>query len=98
MPITRGIEVILSDMDEMLELYNDEWERLQTKKRKHPRLKTAMDAIALDITRLRKQRGALAALRDKTSGQRCHILQRMKHMIESKLQDMRESLEAISQM
>ena len=88
----------MSDMDEMLDLYNDEWERLQTKRRKHPRLKTAMDAIALDITRMRKQHGALATLYDNTCGQRCHVFQRMKNMIEEKLQCMRESLDVISQM
>ena len=98
MPITRGIEVILSDMDEMLELYNDEWERLQTKKRKHPRLKIAMDAIALDIVRLRKQRGALATLYDNTCDHQCCMLQDMKNMIEEKLVDMRQALEIISRM
>ena len=98
MPITRSIEVILSDMDEMCELYNDEWERLQTKKRKHPHLKPAMDAIALDIVRLRNQRGALEALREDCSGHRCLVLQDMKQMIEEKLVDMRQALEIISQM
>ena len=88
----------MSDMDELCELYNDEWERLQTKKRKHPYLKPAMDAIALDIVRLRKQRGALATLYDNACGQCCHMLQSMKNMVEEKLVDMRGALEIISRM
>ena len=70
MPITRGYETILKEIDEKLETLNDQWERVQFKKRMGKRelfkkaLKQRMDLILKVIKKLQWCRGTLVRVHE----------------------------------
>ena len=83
MPITRGLEVILADFEEVTDKLNDEWMRLQTKKRKHPSVKQPMDALKRIIIVMDKRRGSLMTLTERMG--HCVTLQETKNRAEAAL-------------
>ena len=84
MPITRGVEAILADFEEVIDKLNDEWMRLQTKKRKHPSIKQPLDALKKIIIVMDRRRGSLMTLVERL-GHNCVEVQRAKNRAESSL-------------
>ena len=70
MTITRGCETILKEINEKLETLNDQWERVQFKKRMSKRelfktaLKQSMDLILKVIKKLQWWRGTLVRVHE----------------------------------
>ena len=74
----------MADFEEVIDKLNDEWMRLQTKKRKHPSLKQPMDALKKIIIVMDKRRGSLMTLVERM-GYNCISVQRAKNRAESSL-------------
>jgi len=70
MPITRGYDTILKEADEYLEKLNDEWERVQYKKRRATKeevkelMKKRMDFIVRVMKKVQTSRGQLECLHE----------------------------------
>ena len=70
MPIIRGYDTLLKEADEYFEKLNDEWERVQHKKRRVKKedvkelLKKRMDLILKVIKKVRTCRGQLVRLHE----------------------------------
>ena len=68
MPITRSYDTILKEADEYLEKLNDEWERVQFKKRRATKeevkelMKKRMDFIVRVMKKVQSSRGQLVRL------------------------------------
>ena len=68
MPITRGYDTIMKEADEYLEKLNDEWERVQFKKRRATKeevkelMKKRMDFIVRVMKKVQSCRGQLVRL------------------------------------
>ena len=70
MPITRGYDTILREIDDRLETLNDQWERVHYKKRMGKRelfkkeMKKRMDLILKVIKKLQTCRGTLVRVNE----------------------------------
>ena len=70
MPITRGYETILDEIDEKLEKLSDNWERVQSKRRMGKKelfkkaMKQRMDLILKVIKKLQWCRGTLVRVHE----------------------------------
>ena len=70
MPITRGYETILKEIDDKLERLNDDWERAQSKRRMGKKalfrktMKQRMDLILKVIKKLQWCRGTLVGVHE----------------------------------
>ena len=70
MPITRGYDTILREIDDRLETLNDQWERVHFKKRMGKRelfkkeMKKRMDLILKVIKKLQTCRGTLVRVNE----------------------------------
>ena len=70
MPITRGYDTILKEIDEKLEILSDQWERVHFKKRMGKRelfkreMKKRMDVILRVIKKLQTCRGTLVRVNE----------------------------------
>ena len=97
MPITRGYETILKEIDEKLETLNDQWERVQSKRRmgKKPlfkkEMKKRMDLILKVIKKLQTCRGTLVRVNEVYGNSVTR--QRAKEEMESKLIDVNRLIE-----
>ena len=97
MPITRGYETILREIDEKLEILSDQWERVHFKKRMSKRewfkkaMKERMDLILKVIKKLQTCRGTLVRVNEVygNSVER----QRAKEEMESRLIDLDKLIE-----
>ena len=100
MPITRGYETILKEIDDRLEKLSDDWERVQSKRRmgKKPlfkkTMKQRMDLILKVIKKLQWCRGTLVRVHEVygNSVER----QRAKEEMESRLIDLDKLIEYFS--
>ena len=97
MPITRGYETILKELDEKLETLNDQWERVHFKKRMGKRdsykktMKERMDLILKVIKKLQTCRGTLVRVNEVFGNSVTR--QRAKEEMESKLIDVNRLIE-----
>ena len=97
MPITRGYDTILREIDEKLETLSDQWERVHFKKRMGKResfkkeMKKRMDVILRVIKKLQTCRGTLVHVNEVygNSVER----QRAKGEMESRLIDLDKLIE-----
>ena len=97
MPITRGYDTILREIDDRLETLNDQWERVHFKKRMGKRepfkkeMKKRMDLILKVIKKLQTCRGMLVQVNEVygNSVER----QRAKEEMESRLIDLDKLIE-----
>ena len=97
MPITRGYDTILKEIDEKLETLNDQWERVHFKKRRGKResfkkeMKKRMDLILKVIKKLQTCRGTLVRVNEVYGNSVTR--QRAKDEMESKLIDVDRLIE-----
>ena len=97
MPITRGYDTILKEIDDRLEKLSDDWERVQSKRRmgKKPLFKKAMkermDLILKVIKKLQTCRGTLVRVHEVYGNSVTR--QRAKEEMESKLIDLDKLME-----
>ena len=97
MPITRGYQTILKEIDDKLEKLSDDWERVQWKRRmgKKPLFKKAMkqrmDLILKVIKKLQWCRGTLVRVHEVYGNG--HERQRAKEEMESRLIDLEKLIE-----
>ena len=97
MPITRGYDTILKEIDEKLETLNDQWERVQFKKRVGKRekfkkeMKKRMDLILKVIKKLQTCRGTLVRVNEVYGNGVAR--QRAKEEMESRLMDVDRLIE-----
>ena len=97
MPITRGYETILKEIDDRLETLNDQWERVHFKKRMGKReqfkkeMKKRMDLILKVIKKLQTCRGTLVRVNEVYGNS--VMRQRAKDEMESKLIDLDKLIE-----
>ena len=101
MPITRGYETILKDLDEYKEKFSDDWERVQFKKRRAKKesaktlLKGRMDLIARTIVKLQNMRRILVRIHE-THGNSVER-QKAKEEVESRMFDLEKLMRCFSQ-
>ena len=92
MPITRGYETILKDLDEYKERLSDDWQRVQFKRNRAKKesaktfLKGRMDLILRTILKLQSIRGTLVRIHE-THGNSVER-QRGKEEVESRIVDL----------
>ena len=97
MPITRGYDTILKEIDEKLETLNDQCERVQFKKRVGKRekfkkeMKKRMDLILKVIKKLQTCRGTLVRVNEVYGNSVTR--QRAKEEMESKFKDVDRLIE-----
>ena len=97
MPITRGYETILKEIDDRLETLNDQWERVHFKKRMGKReqfkkaMKERMDLILKVIKKLQTCRGTLVRVNEVYGNS--VMRQRAKDEMESKLIQLNKLIE-----
>ena len=97
MPITRGYETILKEIDDRLETLNDQWERVHFKKRMGKReqfkktMKERMDLILKVIKKLQTCRGTLVRVNEVYGNS--VMRQRAKDEMESRLIDLDKLIE-----
>ena len=97
MPITRGYDTILKEIDEKLEILNDQWERVHFKKRMGKRelfkreMTKRMDVILRVIKKLQTCRGTLVRVNEVYGNSVTR--QRAKEEMESKLKDVDRLIE-----
>ena len=101
MPITRGYETILKEIDEKIEYLSDEWQRVQSKRLMSKEetfkkiMKPRMDLILKVLQKLKKCRGILVEVHEcyGNSPER----ERAKGEMESRLIDVDKLMEYFSQ-
>ena len=97
MPITRGYDTILREIDDRLETLNDQWERVHFKKRMGKReafkkaMKERMDLILKVIKKLQTCRGTLVRVNEVYGNSVTR--QRAKEEMEKKLIDLDKLIE-----
>ena len=97
MPITRGYNTILREIDEKLETLSDQWERVHFKKRMGKRelfkkeMKKRMDLILKVIKKLQTCRGTLVRVNEVYGNSVTR--QRAKEEMEKKLIDLDKLIE-----
>ena len=97
MPITRGYDTILREIDDRLETLNDQWERVHFKKRMGKReafkkaMKESMDLILKVIKKLQTCRGTLVRVNEVYGNSVTR--QRAKDEMEKKLIDVDKLIE-----
>jgi hypothetical protein len=95
MPTTRGFDTIVEDLGDLIEMYSQEWERIQFKKRRgRPHLKSVMDDIVRVIQKLKLRRRVLLKINEK--GGNCRERQIAKEILERGIMTARRSLDALS--
>ena len=100
MPITRGYDTILKEIDEKLEILNDHWERVHFKKRMGKResfkkeIKKRMDLILKVIKKLQKCRGTLVRVNEVYGNS--VMRQRAKDEMDSRLIDVDRLIECFN--
>ena len=100
MPITRGYQTILNEIDEKMETLSDQWERVQSKRRMGKKelfkkaMKQRMSLILKVIQKLQWCRGTLVRVHEVygNSSER----QRTKEEMESRLIDLDKLIEYFS--
>ena len=101
MPATRSYETILRDIDDTMKKLCDDWQRVQTKKRRARKesvkkhMKSRMDLILKVIQKLQSCRGTLVRANEQfgNSVER----QRAKEEMESRLPDVEQLADFFSQ-
>ena len=97
MPITRGYDTILKEIDERLETLSDQWQRVQSKKRMGKKesfkkeMKKRMDLILKVLKKLQTCRGTLVRVNEVYGNSVTR--QRAKDEMESKLMDVDRLIE-----
>jgi len=101
MPITRGYETILKDLDDYKEKLSDDWERVQFKRRRAKKesaktlFKGRMNLIARTIVKLQNMRGILVRVHE-THGNSLER-QKAKEEVESRMFDLEKLMRCFSQ-
>jgi len=101
MPITRGYETILKDLDDYKERLSDDWQRVQFKRLRAKKesaktlFKGRMNLIARTIVKLQNMRGILVRVHE-THGNSLER-QKAKEEVESRMFDLEKLMRCFAQ-